>query len=373
MGTGHPGAVPSARHEGVTHPDAVVVRTPSPRRHVPSPAVGGRVEVHVRHLFDGRRRRSRGDPHPAVARGVNPLPGGIGVDPLRRRRRDFVGRWRLRRRRSIAIRRLDCGAEDGSEGSGCVCAVVGDADGAAGCAVVGSSAGGAEEGGGGGATVSAAVGGGCCADDAPHPISANSVIELNRVNAFFMALTRQPVASKSHSHSGLWAAFEVIARPGSPHTSRGAEADFSACGGWGSAGRVDRPRMHGSIGGAGGSSHNDRADGGTPPGGWGGDGGIGATLDGQAERPLRTVTPSPRARGLRPCGGSARRSSTTRCAILPNAAGELRCRRRDSRGQRHPARVLASGHRVRPRGQALHGYSRKRRSRSSARARRATR
>jgi hypothetical protein len=103
-------AVPSARHVRVSDPHAVMVRTPSPRRHVPSPAVRGRVEVRVRHALDDRRVRSGRHPHPTVPGRVDPLPRGIRVHPLRRRGRRLSrsgrrGRGWIARGRRLVLRR----------------------------------------------------------------------------------------------------------------------------------------------------------------------------------------------------------------------------------------------------------------------------
>jgi hypothetical protein len=104
------------------NPTAIMVRAPSPRGYVPSPSVGGRVEVRVRYAFDGGRCSAVRNPDPTVGRREDPLAGGIRLHPLGLRRRGFL---LLRRRADRPGRRrcrwcvLRCRRRQGGKSSLC--------------------------------------------------------------------------------------------------------------------------------------------------------------------------------------------------------------------------------------------------------------
>ena len=77
----HPITVEADGVPRVPEPWPVEVRPRSPRRHVPSPSVRGRVKIGIRHAVRFRGRRSRRNPHPTLAGQVNPLTRRIRLDP----------------------------------------------------------------------------------------------------------------------------------------------------------------------------------------------------------------------------------------------------------------------------------------------------
>ena len=79
----HPVTVQANGVPRVPKPRAIEVRPPSPGRDIPSPTVRGRVEIRIRNAIQLRRRRSVGDPNPAMARQVHPLTGGIRLNERR--------------------------------------------------------------------------------------------------------------------------------------------------------------------------------------------------------------------------------------------------------------------------------------------------
>jgi len=107
----HPIAVHAHGVPRVQKPWAVVVRTPSPRRDVPSPPVGRGIEIRVRHSIHVGGRCLRWNPHPTRTRQVHPLPRGIRLHerrlPRRRRRRRCLTRGSALRRRLRERSRLD--------------------------------------------------------------------------------------------------------------------------------------------------------------------------------------------------------------------------------------------------------------------------
>jgi hypothetical protein len=80
MGIRDPVAVPAGGVLGVPGPGAVTVRTPAPRRDVPGPPGGRRVEIHVRNAVCLDGFGARRDPDPPAIGQVDPLARGIVLD-----------------------------------------------------------------------------------------------------------------------------------------------------------------------------------------------------------------------------------------------------------------------------------------------------
>src|ERR1019366_20152 len=80
MGIRDPVAVPAGGVPGVPGPGAVTVRTPAPRRDVPGPPGGRRVEIHVRNAVCLDGFGARRDPDPPAIGQVDPLARGIVLD-----------------------------------------------------------------------------------------------------------------------------------------------------------------------------------------------------------------------------------------------------------------------------------------------------